>query len=518
MGTNVNDVMAMVAPRKSVSVDSKGKTSVRTRRKDNHFQKALTDSCAQEDKSVSDDYQKTNPDGKQSNSADHKGQASHKSVKEKTTTIDADKNDKVDGKKLDKKHPSAKELEQQLNIVPQMLHLALATPTGLVSATSSEQKLSPVPKISALVSTLADLISQYGQERLVVDGKSTTNQTDSIGKSVAEKLNLLSTVLADEKLGLPQLQQLIAGLPKGQIKEQLLLLEQKLLQGGNVTKQTISVQEMLKVLMKTPNSGKISQQTLPFAVENVRTVDKQSNHVSNKQVDANVAKKSALSPVLNFYTAKVDIKGQAVVPSEAILKGATLTDYATKKETATSRVISSEANNSLPAFQLAPHWQAPSVIDKTVEAPDSFQNISRQIVQNAKLLHAPDHTQMVIHLQPEHLGELALKISVEANGVVSASFHSDNEQVRNLLETSLVQLKQDLQLQGIKVDNINVYSGLNDLLYNQQQKQREQVFTSPRKVRKVGSVEAIEEMENLEHLASLERDNTLTSEAVDYRI
>ena len=69
---------------------------------------------------------------------------------------------------------------------------------------------------------------------------------------------------------------------------------------------------------------------------------------------------------------------------------------------------------------------------------------------------------MVIKLNPEHLGNLTLKISVSANGAVNASFHSDNAQVRTIIENSLVQLRQELNNHGLKVENVQVYAGLSE--------------------------------------------------------
>jgi len=69
---------------------------------------------------------------------------------------------------------------------------------------------------------------------------------------------------------------------------------------------------------------------------------------------------------------------------------------------------------------------------------------------------------MVIKLNPEHLGELTLRVSVSANGAVNASFHSDNAQVRTIIENSLVQLRQELNDAGIKVENVDVYAGLSE--------------------------------------------------------
>ena len=69
---------------------------------------------------------------------------------------------------------------------------------------------------------------------------------------------------------------------------------------------------------------------------------------------------------------------------------------------------------------------------------------------------------MIIKLNPEHLGELTLRISVSQNGAVNASFHSDNAQVRTIIENSLVQLRQELSNAGLKVDNVEVSANLSD--------------------------------------------------------
>ncbi len=95
------------------------------------------------------------------------------------------------------------------------------------------------------------------------------------------------------------------------------------------------------------------------------------------------------------------------------------------------------------------------------QAREDF-DIPRQIVDQARLVRSGENTEMVIRLKPEHLGDLTLKISVSNNGAVTASFYSDNAQVRSIVENSLVQLRQELENQGIKVDKAEVYAGLSD--------------------------------------------------------
>ncbi len=99
-------------------------------------------------------------------------------------------------------------------------------------------------------------------------------------------------------------------------------------------------------------------------------------------------------------------------------------------------------------------------------------NVRGQIVEQARLLRTDETTEMVIRLKPAHLGDLTLKVSVSGNGSVNASFHSDNAQVRTIIENSLVQLKQELANQGIKVDKIEVAMGFSEGQLPQEQNQQ----------------------------------------------
>ena len=96
------------------------------------------------------------------------------------------------------------------------------------------------------------------------------------------------------------------------------------------------------------------------------------------------------------------------------------------------------------------------------QRPQTDYEIPRQIVEQARLLRPLNDTQMIIRLKPEHLGELTLRVAVGSDGAVQASFHSDNAHVRSVIENSLVQLRQELNTQGIKVDRVGVYTGLAD--------------------------------------------------------
>ena len=163
-----------------------------------------------------------------------------------------------------------------------------------------------------------------------------------------------------------------------------------------------------------------------------------------------------------------------------------------------------------------------------VEAPpaDGYE-VVRQIVDQAKLVRTDGNaSEMVIRLKPDHLGELTMRISVAANGAVNASFHTDNPQTRGLIESSMIQLKQELSAQGIKVDNVSVYSGLSeDFFANSQAGQ--QGYPQPQhsarsakadRIVFTGDAEAVSAVSTERGPASSLDPNVGTADGVDYRV
>ncbi|SDF39002.1 hook-length control protein FliK [Sporolituus thermophilus DSM 23256] len=121
--------------------------------------------------------------------------------------------------------------------------------------------------------------------------------------------------------------------------------------------------------------------------------------------------------------------------------------------------------------------------------------VVEQVVAQARLRMRPDNSEMVIHLKPEHLGELTLKVSVENGGAVTASFHSNNPEVRSIIEASLPELKQELINQGLKVEYVGVYTGLSQSFMNDQRDQRQHIFTKSglrKTMRQLSEVAAME--------------------------
>ena len=128
----------------------------------------------------------------------------------------------------------------------------------------------------------------------------------------------------------------------------------------------------------------------------------------------------------------------------------------------------SDKTATIPVIQVqSPHvnsGQVPEMTGTGTRATGKDQ-LFGQIVENAKLMLAGNHSEMEMNLKPEHLGKLQLKVTIE-NQVVTASFVAESQQVKEIIETNLGQLRDHLRESGLKVDQLAVYVGTDA---NQQQ-------------------------------------------------
>lgn len=83
------------------------------------------------------------------------------------------------------------------------------------------------------------------------------------------------------------------------------------------------------------------------------------------------------------------------------------------------------------------------------------ENILNQIANKLENLN-DSQSKVNIVLRPENLGRLQLEIVSDKNGTISANLTATNEDVKQLLEKSINELKNALNSQGVNVNNINV--------------------------------------------------------------
>lgn len=83
------------------------------------------------------------------------------------------------------------------------------------------------------------------------------------------------------------------------------------------------------------------------------------------------------------------------------------------------------------------------------------QNIMRQIMDYMKVNLKADMSTMEMQLHPASLGTLQVQVA-SRGGVVTANFITQNEAVKAALESQMVQLQEQFEEQGVKVEAIEV--------------------------------------------------------------
>lgn len=89
------------------------------------------------------------------------------------------------------------------------------------------------------------------------------------------------------------------------------------------------------------------------------------------------------------------------------------------------------------------------------QSTTSTEDIMKQIVEQIKITAKPETTSMELELNPASLGKVSVQIESK-NGAVTAQFSAQNEAVKAAIEGQLVNLKDSLAEQGVKVEAVEV--------------------------------------------------------------
>ena len=87
-----------------------------------------------------------------------------------------------------------------------------------------------------------------------------------------------------------------------------------------------------------------------------------------------------------------------------------------------------------------------------------IREIADQILEKVKVTVTPETTSLEIVLTPEELGRVNLKVT-EQDGMMKAVFTAENELAKEAIESNLIQFKEMLNEQGLKVESIEVMVG-----------------------------------------------------------
>lgn len=105
-----------------------------------------------------------------------------------------------------------------------------------------------------------------------------------------------------------------------------------------------------------------------------------------------------------------------------------------------------------------------------VQTADAEQ-IMRQVMNHLKMNISPQVTELAMQLHPESLGTIQLQVAYR-EGALTARFAAQNETVKAALEGQMIQLRENLNEQGIKVEAIEVTVQSHEFERNLQQDSR----------------------------------------------
>jgi Flagellar hook-length control protein len=115
-----------------------------------------------------------------------------------------------------------------------------------------------------------------------------------------------------------------------------------------------------------------------------------------------------------------------------------------------------ETNPMLDALFKNPVSDVDAPFEQAAPVPNADpQEIMKQILDYMKIQLKPGMEQLEMQLHPESLGTLHIQLTSKG-GEITAQFHVQNEAVKAALESQIVELKDSLREQGVKVEAVEV--------------------------------------------------------------
>lgn len=158
-----------------------------------------------------------------------------------------------------------------------------------------------------------------------------------------------------------------------------------------------------------------------------------------------------------------DGKEYATVPKETSVQEADTAGQQTAQEGLKDNNRQSKSHTGLGQEAAGPIQQpaayaegnaAPVKMEAPLPAVDP-QSILNQIGEAVRVTGGEDFTSMEMQLHPESLGTLHLQVRAK-EGIITAQFTTESEAVKQVLEAQVIQLREKLENQGVKVEAVEV--------------------------------------------------------------
>ncbi len=191
-----------------------------------------------------------------------------------------------------------------------------------------------------------------------------------------------------------------------------------------------------------------------------------------ERLEASATEQADRIPVKDFTAAK-DLQDKAAAAEEtgensiSQKEGSAIEVDTAKQQTASedfqNKGSKSESHRSfgqegtgtiLPQAVFAEGKTAPLEMEAPLPAIDP-QSILNQIGEAVRVTGGEDFTSMEMQLHPESLGTLHLQVRAK-EGIITAQFTAESEAVKQVLEAQVIQLREKLEAQGVKVEAVEV--------------------------------------------------------------
>jgi flagellar hook-length control protein FliK len=353
----------------------------------------------------------------------------------------------------------------------------LVLPVGLVGLLGQLGLDSAEGQSEDLLAMIAKLVEQLDQ----------LDNSDTIPKEVEEQLAELLTAFQGLLQQLEQSKPVVT-VEQGETSE--VLFSNQGVNSGSLKSVTQTLREtLLQLTTMLTNGQEITQAASGFVNQLKDLLDKLGSQptvtaanqaMANQSDQAATTKATSAAPDQGATVSKDGVNQAAAVIAEVRRPVQTIRDpiwrlnlvadaentSSEAKPAIVPTVVTAEEvtdSDSQPAWTMLRNDAMTTSDSNLVKAPvpahvpvqQFAQQMEKLLVKQFQLTQGNGTTEAKITLNPEHLGQVDIRIIMQ-NGLVTAQFMTENGMARDLLDTQMSQLRLALQGQGLQVDRLEV--------------------------------------------------------------
>ncbi len=390
------------------------------------------------------------------------------SINSKESSVE-DVNDTATIQNVDSKaeelQDKSKTNDETINVLAQMLGIQ---PDELVKLANelgfSAEDLKNADKLSLFMDKLANVLELDASQKAMMNTLAVEIQKQLGSENNKEAVSNLETT-SDGNGDKTNSINNIKTVDLSEIAEDIKAKLDKLIQNAEVSSESVT-SEISKVVeaMKAQTKGVVTAEQAELKTDISADV-KSVTEVGSEEVAGNKAKEAAAGSDNSKSKEKSENSESSKAGADAEIINNQVTANNTQSQQQNEQNIQALGDIKINAVN---NQTQVHKAEFTMSQPVRTTEVMNQVVEQAKVIVGQDKTEMIIHLKPDHLGKLELKVVTE-QGIVAAKFIAESHQVKEIIETNMQLLKDSLEKQGLSIDNVSVQVGQEKQSeYNQQ--------------------------------------------------